>query len=152
MTEADYFESRLNDQIEWYGKKSKENQRMYKSLVITELVLSVTIPFLAAYSQDNIFFQIAIGIMGITIAIIAGVMSLNKYQENWTNYRSTAETLKQEKYMYLSKSGAYKKEYAPETPYNKLVSRIEGVISKENKDWQLSTNKPAKDTTGKPTD
>lgn len=145
MNEKEYLDLRVDDQINWYDKKSRFNQKMYKRLVLLEIIFSVSIPFLASYATDaNPSITIVIGICGISIALIAGVLNLYKFHENWINYRTTAETLKHEKYMFLTKSGIYKENESKETPYNHLVQQIESIISKENTNWQQKSNKTEK--------
>lgn len=41
-----YIEKRLNAQIRWYSKKSREAQKNYKRLQVIELVLAALIPLL----------------------------------------------------------------------------------------------------------
>ena len=136
MEEKEYVDKRLNDQINWYDKESVFNQKMYKILVLIEILFSGSIPFLIPYANNNTpIIKIIIGVMGIIIALIAGVMNLYKFQENWINYRTTAESLKHEKYLYLTKSGIYNINNKIDTPLNNLVTRIESIISKENTKW-----------------
>lgn len=145
MKEQDYLDLRLEDQINWYDMKSKFNQRMYKRLVLLEIIFSVSVPFFVSYANDeNPAIKIIIGIIGVSIALIAGVMNLYKFHENWISYRTTSETLKHEKYLFLTKSGIYKEKESGETPYNNLVQRIESIISKENTNWQQKINKKEK--------
>jgi len=47
------------------------------------------------------------GALGATIALLEGLQQLNQYHNNWIAYRSTAEALKHEKFMFLSKAGVY---------------------------------------------
>ena len=145
MKEQDYLDLRLEDQINWYDKKSKFNQKMYKRLVLVEIIFSVSIPFFASYANDECpFIKIIIGILGVSIALIAAILNLYKFHENWINYRTTSETLKHEKYLFLTKSGIYKEKESQETPYTNLVQRIESTISKENTNWQQKINKKDK--------
>jgi hypothetical protein len=44
----------------------------------------------------------------VAVAAIAGLITLIKFQENWTEYRTVSETLKFEKFLFLSKAGPYK--------------------------------------------
>ena len=39
--------------------------------------------------------------------VIEAVIHLNQYQQDWLVYRSTAESLKHEKFLYLARAGAY---------------------------------------------
>lgn len=145
MKEQDYLELRFEDQINWYDKKSKFNKKMYQSLVLIEIIFSVSIPFFVSYANDeNPSIKIIIGILAVCIALIAGLMNLYKFHENWISYRTTSETLKHEKYLFLTKSGVYREKESKETPYNRLVQRIESIISKENTNWQQKINEKEK--------
>ncbi len=73
--------------------------------------------------------------MGIVIAFIVGILSLYIFQENWINYRTTTETLKYEKYQFLTKTGVYGDKKNAEV-FKMLVTRAEAIISKENTNWQ----------------
>jgi hypothetical protein len=50
---------------------------------------------------------------GLAAAIVAldGTQHLYQFQEHWITYRSTAEALKHERYLYLAKVGPYAGEY-----------------------------------------
>ena len=65
------------------------------------------------------------------IAVSTGVSSIYKFHENWIEYRTTAETLKHELYLFETKSPPYDKENA----FQELVQRVESLISKEHTQW-----------------
>ncbi len=131
MDEQAYLKERVDDQIQWYDKRSTHNQGWYKSLRTTEIVLSILIPFLAGLLTIDIVNKLIIGFFGVIIAIIAGVLSLYKFQENWLHYRTTSETLKHEKYLFVTRSGIYD----GEDRFSVFVEKIENIISKENLNW-----------------
>lgn len=67
---------------------------------------------------------------GATIAIVAGLTQLEKYQENWIMHRTTSELLKKEKYYYENQVGEYSE--SDELKRKKiLVERIESIVSSE---------------------
>jgi hypothetical protein len=55
MTEDEYVESRLHDQIAWYNKKSAFNQNRYKTLRVVEILLATSVPFLTGFISDSSF-------------------------------------------------------------------------------------------------
>lgn len=71
------------------------------------------------------------GILGLAIAVITAVVSLCQFQENWVEYRTTCESLKHEKFLFLTKTEPYN----VDTPFPLLVQHIESMISKENTTW-----------------
>lgn len=131
MTEEEYKKTRLEDQINWYDTKSQFNQRWFKTLRRSEIVAASLIPLLAGFGDAVPYYRIVIGALGALIAIITGFVNLGKYQENWIEYRTTAETLKHEKYLYETRTKPYNKENS----FNQLVYRVEKLISQENSQW-----------------
>jgi hypothetical protein len=132
MEQDTYIKERLEDQIAWYDNKSQWNQKWYKRLRIVELIAGASIPFLAAYITDTtLILKLVVGCLGLVITIITGAVTLYKFQENWIEYRTTCETLRHEKYLYLSQT----EPYDISDPFKLLVQRVENLISRENTQW-----------------
>ena len=55
MNIENYFKERLEDQINWYDKKSNKNQRWFKFLRILEIILSALIPLIILFTDVNDF-------------------------------------------------------------------------------------------------
>ncbi|NQZ57515.1 MAG: DUF4231 domain-containing protein [Lentisphaeraceae bacterium] len=127
-----YLEERLQDQIDWHGAKSSYNQKCFKRLRFYEICSAAMIPFLTGIADRGVIILWLIGFLGVVIAICSAASSLYKYQENWIEYRSTAEKLMQEKYFYLTNASHYK----GENQLCHLVERVEGIISSQNTSWQ----------------
>src|SRR5271165_123864 len=129
---------RLEDQIEWYDRKSAQYQKIYKGIKIVEIIAAAAIPFLSALniSQGNTngphYVSWIIGGLGVLITVLEGMLQLNQYQQNWIAYRSTCEGLKHEKYTYLAKAAPYKD--APD-PHALLAERVESLVSQEHAKW-----------------
>lgn len=119
---------RLEDQIGWYDRKSGANQRRFKVLKGVQLVAAATIPVTAAFSAH----PAVAAILGALIVVVEGFQQLNQYQQNWTLYRSNAEALKHEKYLFLARAGPYAR---TEDGRALLADRIEGLISQEHAKW-----------------
>lgn len=136
MDKENYLEERLEAQIDWYDTKSKSNQSWFKNLRIAEIFCAALIPFVAGFSESIPNGQIVIGLLGVIIAVCAGLSGLNKYQENWLTYRTTCETLRHEKYLFLTGCSPYE----GKDSFNKFVDRIESLISKENTQWSRFSN------------
>ncbi|MGI6557412.1 MAG: DUF4231 domain-containing protein [Limnochordia bacterium] len=132
MGEQEYFEQRLDDQINWYDKKSVFSQQRYKQLRTAEIVLSLLIPFATPFIPSNHYLVYVVGVSSVALALIAGLLSLHNYRDNWVEYRNTCENLKREKYMYLTKTGPY----ARENRFAILVERVETIMSCERDIWQ----------------
>jgi hypothetical protein len=129
--EEEYLKTRVLDQIRWYDQKSLANKRIYLSLKISEIILALCIPLLSAYI-DGTNLKLVIGLLGVAVAAIAGIITLIKYQENWIEYRTIAESLKYENFLFLSKAGPYK---GISDPFPWFVERFESLISTSTKKW-----------------
>ena len=142
MSPDEYIKSRLDDQIDWYSRRSQSNQRWFKGLRVIEIVFASTIPFLVSQiTTDTPLLRIIVGGMAVCIAVVSGLVSLYKFHEDWIEYRTTAETLKHEKYLFLTKASPYDNE----TAFHALVSRVESLISKENTNWSRTLREKPKE-------
>ena len=142
MSPEDYLRERVADQINWYSQRRQWNQNWFKWLRIVEILFATSIPFLVSYiGTETGILKLTVGAMGIAVAVISGLVTLYKFQENWIEYRTTAETLKHEKYLYLTQSAPYDSDDS----FRLLVERIESSISKENTNWAQLTREKAKE-------
>jgi hypothetical protein len=131
ISQADYLSSRLDDQINWYSKKSTHCQKRHKFLQILEVIAAALIPFLSAIGNDIPYNFWIVGALGALIAICAASSGIFKFHENWIQYRATSEQLKHEKYLFLARAAPY----ADSDAFHVLVHKVEGLISKENSTW-----------------
>jgi len=132
MTLEDYLEKRLDDQINWYERKSAFNKKRFNSLRFGIIAISVLIPFLTGLiSEKTYYLKIAVGLGGALIALFEGITTLYKYQENWLTYRMTAEQLRREKVFFETQSGPYQQDHSLQN----LVARAEAIMSSENATW-----------------
>lgn len=139
MTDEEYFQERLDHQIKWYDTKSQKSQKLYKRFKGVEIGISATIPLFAGFISANKIWATVVGILGVIITAIEGWLAITKYHESWIEYRGICETLKHEKYMYLTKTGVYNSE----DPFKLFVERVESIISKENLNWANLNNNEA---------
>ncbi|WDP91739.1 MAG: DUF4231 domain-containing protein [Desulfobacter sp.] len=146
MNREEYIKQRLDDQIEWYDQKSMWNQKIFKRLKLIEFTAAAMIPFLIGFmTQDAIFLQAVVGLLGVLISVITAMVTMNKYHENWIEYRTTCETLRHEKYLFETNVPPYD----TKAPFPLLVARVEAMISKENSQWAATLRKagpPADDS------
>ncbi len=141
MTEDEYIKSRLDDQINWYDGKSVSNQKQFKRLRLAEIVLAAIISISSALGSNEFFsWSTLVACLGGTVTIIAGVLALYQYQENWIEYRTTCESLRKEKHLYLTKTAPYD---GPDS-FQALVTRVETLVSSENTNWSHFMATPRK--------
>jgi hypothetical protein len=123
-----FIKKRVDDQIEWYSAQASKNKKFYIAARASVLLMSAAVPIITAYdfSYSNIFLQI----FGVSIVCIRSMEDLMKFHENWINYRSTSESLKHEKYVFISKS-----DEDQSSEFQNFVLVIENIISQEAVNW-----------------
>jgi len=130
QTSGDLVLDRLEDQIGWYDRKGRAAQKAFKRIKIVEILAAALIPFLTALKFP--YVTLVIGGLGVLITILEGILHLNQYQQTWTTYRSTCESLKHEKYVFLAHAGPYA---GASDPRALLADRVEGLVSQEHAQW-----------------
>lgn len=124
--------ARLNDQITWYDNKSTSAQRLYKRLKYIQIFLAAMIPLIILSSLP--FTKWITAFAGASIALIEAIQQINQYSTLWVTYRSTAERLKHEKYLFLSSAGPYR-ELLDNEKLIQLAERVEEHVSTEHANW-----------------
>lgn len=119
---------RLESQISWYDDKSGHCQRCFKYLKLVEIAAAASITIVASTSA-----LVAAG-LGALVVVLEGVQHLYQFQYNWTSYRSTAESLQHEKYLFLAGADVYEN-LDPEAAKRLLAARVESLISAEHSRW-----------------
>lgn len=54
ISSEEYVERRLDDQINWYDRKSDANQLWFKRLRFAEIVAAAIIPFLSGFAGQSL--------------------------------------------------------------------------------------------------
>jgi hypothetical protein len=137
--EIDPIMDRLEDQIGWYDRKSLANQRYFKRIKMVEIMAAALIPFLSAFRSPAMMW--GTGALGVMITVLEGMLHLNQYQQNWVAFRSTCESLKHEKYVYLGKASPYA---SATDPHALLAERIESMVSQEHAKWASAQQQETK--------
>lgn len=122
--------ARLDDQIDWYDKKSAASQRYYNRIKLTEIIAAALIPFVVGAHIP--YAAWTAGGLGVLITILEGILQLYQYQQIWVAYRATAEAMKHEKFLYIAKAGDYAKALDSR---GLLAERVEALGSQENTKW-----------------
>ncbi len=119
---------RLEDQLRWYERNSAHCRRAFHWLKVIQIVVAAAIPVIAALEAP-----VAVaGVLGASVVVLEGLQQLFQYQQNWTAYRATAEALKHERLLYLSRVGPY----CPGADRDAaLAEHVEARVSTEHAAW-----------------
>lgn len=123
---------RLDDQLDWYDSKSVTNHKRYTWIKTAQLALAASVPVFALVG--GFWTRLIAAVLGAGIAVLEGVQQLGQYHDLWINYRSTAEHLKHEKYLFLAASGPYR-DLETRDALKLLAERVEEQVSTEHARW-----------------
>jgi hypothetical protein len=123
-----YAWNRLSDQLDWYDGKSAHHRVWFQRLKVLQIVAAAAIPVVAGAGAGAWIT----GTLGASIVVLEGVQQLFQFQQNWLGYRATAEALKHEEFLYLSRAGPY---HDAPTPKVLLAERVEDLVSQEHAAW-----------------
>jgi Protein of unknown function (DUF4231) len=132
---------RLEDQLDWYDRKSFAAQRAYKRVKLSQLIVGAIVPVIAALRVS----PAVTASLAAFVVVAEGAQQLYQWQTNWVLYRSTAETLKHEKYLYLAAAGPY----SADDRQRVLAERLEGLVSQEHAKWTEGQQKESQTSASK---
>lgn len=118
---------RLEDQLSWYSHKSAVAQRRYKQVKLGQLIVGTAVPVIACLEIST---ELTAALAAVVV-VAEGAQQLYQWQTTWVQYRSTAEALKREKYLYLAEAGPYR----VKDRHRVLAERIEDLIAQEHTSW-----------------
>ena len=127
MTETQYVESRLDDQIEYFDRRSGQHQTRYKRIKVVETAAAASVPVLVAVGQEA-----GAALAGALVTVIAGVLLIYKFEETWISYRATWSALEREKMLHATRVEPY---HDRSTRFARLVQRVEALLSSESQAW-----------------
>jgi hypothetical protein len=134
----DYLKNRVDDQRDWYATKSAFNKSRYRRYQIIVIIASAIIPVInlaSGWSQDNQYIVhaalLTTSMISAAVAIIIAFTQMEKYFETWILYRTTAEALKREKFLFQNGCAEYFNLSEPDKN-RLLVERVETMLSSEN--------------------
>ena len=130
-----YISERLDNQISWYGKKSAYNKLRFRICQLIVIVASAVIPIInlgIPLTGSSPYQALGItAILGGVITIVTALSQMDTYFETWVLYRTTAEALKRERFLYVNNAADYSA-LSEEAKNKLLVERVEAMLSSEN--------------------
>lgn len=136
---------RLEDQLAWYGQRSRHCRRWHKRLRLLQVAFAATIPVLSM--ADSPLARWLTAVLGASIAVLEATEQINQFGPLWIQYRGTAEHLKHEKFLLLAGAGPYRDLDRAEA-LRLLAERVEERVSSEHARWVRTAEKsvaPRKD-------
>jgi len=148
ITDEEYIKNRLDDQMNWYSRKSSLNKTKYLRYKRIEFIIASIIPVIISLNTMADFkakvwegvlemayadlLQIVAAFGGVVLVIINKFVELEEYYKFWKEYRLTAEALLHERFLYMTRSEPYDEDDA----YPLLVEKVESILNKEKQQWR----------------
>jgi hypothetical protein len=138
--------ARLEEQITWYERRTRQARRSYRRMKITEILLAASLPLLAGFQDDlqpllppelDVLPAIAFALIGIAIVVLECILQLNQHERQWIAYQSSCDTLKHEKFLFLADAGPYAN---VEDKRARLAERIEELVTQAG--WETLRHRP----------
>lgn len=136
---------RLDGQQRYYSARSSLYQDRYKHIKLALIFVSATIPIIAFLPWAETARYLVAG-SGVLIAVLEGILLLNRYGEHGITYRRTSEGLKRERALLLAEAGDYAGKELKER-LRLLAERTEALLDEENKQWQQQQAKAIEELT-----
>jgi hypothetical protein len=134
--------ARLEDQLDWYDRKSVAAQWAYKRVKLSQLIIGAAVPVFAGLQVSAALTAT----LAAYVVVAEGAQQLYQWQTHWVLYRATAESLKHEKYLYLAAAGPYNTDDRQRV----LAERLEGLVSQEHAKWTESRKKDSHTSSAEP--
>jgi hypothetical protein len=131
-----YLSGRLEEQINYYERAANRAKLMHVRLQGGIIVLSVMVPVAVSHPQEWSGWQrFLVVAASLLLPAMTGLTSFRKYGETWISYRTTAELLKTEKYLFLTGSGRYRDN---PNAFHDLVEAVEALLIAEHTKFRAS--------------
>jgi len=125
----DYIAERINESIAWYDKQASKQKNLYLRMQAVTVIGGALVPVLV--NIDLPYIDILTTIISLMVVLLVSLESVYHFREQWTNYRSTEQNLRNEYFLFTTKAGSYT-DLKDGQAFNLLVSRVEDMIGMEN--------------------
>jgi hypothetical protein len=145
-----YLQIRINPQIKWLNESSgkyKKGFMRYRVIALALSSLTTILPSYMSYRDSKnphisalagwIPFVVQLASASATLSL--ALLSLNRSQENWVRYRSSAEALEREKLLFLTHTTEV---YATDQAFENFVLQAEAIMQEERSEWTRQIQEP----------
>lgn len=149
MNLESYMTERVDCQVEEFDHQARRNQRIYGFLrmatitcnVLTTLAIALT---LAAPARFKLFVGLGALVLSMIVIATHQIQEFYKFGAKWEKFRTVAEQIKSEKYLFLNHAGTYR---AGETDSKKraFIESVEGIIQGTDKSYFALMIEPNKE-------
>jgi hypothetical protein len=129
MTPEQYVAERVNPNIAWYDKAANTNKAKYLRMRAATVICGALVPVMVNVTIP--YINILTTAISLIVVLLVSLESVYHYREQWTNYRSTEQNLRNEYFFFTTSGGPYK-QLSDGDAYLTFVDRVEDIIEAEN--------------------
>jgi hypothetical protein len=134
-----YINERIQPKIEEFKTKAHKNERQYYFWQTFAIIAAALVPVFSGFiSQDALYLKWLVALLGGTSAVIAGLLSLFKFQENWIRFRSTYQDLDSNVSQFKIGAGIYGDR---RQAFGLLADNCESILKAEIGQWAETIKK-----------
>jgi hypothetical protein len=128
-----YLNNRIDPKIADYGQKARVNKYNFYAWQTLAIIAAALVPVFSGFvADDAITFRWLVALLGGTSAVLGGLLSLFKFQENWIRYESACQDLES----HISQFGVCAGIYSDKkNAFNLLVENCESIMNAERGRW-----------------
>ncbi len=134
-----YISDRIEPKIEGFKTKARISRRQFYTWQTSAIIAAALVPVFSGFIvNDTTILKWLVALLGGTSAVIAGLLSLFKFQENWIRYRSTYQDLDSHVSQFKIGAGIYlDKKHA----FSLLAENCESILNAEIGQWAETIKK-----------
>ncbi|SMO81942.1 Protein of unknown function [Saccharicrinis carchari] len=134
-----YINNRIQPRIDDFKNKANKNRNRFYVFQAIAILSAALVPVFSGFiSDDTDPLKWLVAILGGTSAIVAGLLALYKFQENWIRYRSTYHDLESILAQFKTCSGIY---VDSKQAFTLLLDNCERILKAEIGQWAESRRK-----------
>ncbi|MGQ1785145.1 MULTISPECIES: DUF4231 domain-containing protein [unclassified Saccharicrinis] len=139
LEQKSYIDKRIQPRIDEFKDLANQNRNWYYIFQVVTILAATMVPVFSGFiNEDNDPFKWLVAILGGLSAVVASLLSLFKFQENWIRFRSTYHDLDTQ--LSLFKNGSREYENRKQA-FNVLVDNCERILQAEIGQWAESRRK-----------
>lgn len=125
----EYVAERLNPEIEYYNKSAGKAKQNYLRMRAVTVIGGALVPVLV--NVDLPYLNILTTAISLVVVLFVSLETVYRYREQWTNYRTAEQNLRNEYFLFTSRAGGYANLDEP-VAFTLFVNRVEGAIDAES--------------------
>lgn len=128
-----YLDERINPRIAEYIVKAKRNQYLFHFCQTVAIISAALVPVFTGFvTESTTRLKWLVASFGAASAVIAGLLSLFKFQENWIRYETTHQDLESHISQFKVGAGIYSDK---KNAFSLLVENCERILNAERGQW-----------------